>query len=468
MARLPTEIVALRRALGAELARYREASPLDQTQLGLRTNYSRTSISHIEHGRQFPDRRFWEAADSALGAGGALLARHDVVVEQITHRMVAELQAARHGRYNGHTEGDPQHLPRPLITDDKYAQDDVNRRELLRLMSLAGSMMTVPLALDAIDFERVQHAGKHPSQLDAAVLDDYAVVNQQLWQTYSKSTAKRAVMPAVREHLGALVASLEEVQTGAARYRLSMLAGDLFQLCGEVFFDSNRYADAAQCYTLAAAASREANAFDLWACAMTRHAFIGIYEEQHHNARVLLDGAQRFATKGDPALPTRHWVAAVQAQAHAGLGEFGACQRALDRAEQVNHLPAPVTATRGWLRFEGSRLDEERGACYVELGRPELAEPVLTRALRRSISTRRRGSVLTDLARAGAQSVDVDQVVMYGAAALDVMRQTGSAGYVGRKLTALPTQLEPFLCDRHIRHLVTQIHHTATATRTSS
>ena len=33
------------------------------------------------------------------------------------------------------------------------------------------------------------------------------------------------------------------------------------------------------CYTLAATASNEADAFDLWACAITRHAFIEMHEQ---------------------------------------------------------------------------------------------------------------------------------------------------------------------------------------------
>ena len=54
----------------------------------------------------------------------------------------------------------------------------------------------------------------------------------------------------------------------------------------------------------------------------------------------------------------------------------------------------------GWLRFDGSHLAEERGTCYLALGRADLAEAALTEALGQSVSLRRRGSLLTDLARA--------------------------------------------------------------------
>lgn len=47
----------------------------------------------------------------------------------------------------------------------------------------------------------------------------------------------------------------------------------------------------------------------------------------------------------------------------------------------------------GWLRFDDIRLAEERGACFVELRRPDLAEAALTEALGQGISLRRRGIV---------------------------------------------------------------------------
>lgn len=115
------------------------------------------------------------------------------------------------------------------------------------------------------------------------------------------------------------------------------------------------------------------------------------------------------------------------------------------------------------MRFDGSRLAEERGACYVELGRPDLAEPVLRDALSQDLSLRRRGGVLTDLAMVGVQRRDPTQVVMYASATLDVARQTNSA-VVGRRLRHLQRGLAPLSSDGHVRHLDEQI----TALTTSS
>jgi hypothetical protein len=246
---------------------------------------------------------------------------------------------------------------------------------------------------------------------------------------------------------------------------LCALAADLFQLAGEIMFDADRYTEAAHCYTLATTASQEADAFDLWACALTRHAFIGVYERQFADAAPMLELAGTIARRGDRTLSTRHWVYTVHAQALAGLDDIGTCQRALDAADEVHNLSGRVH-NGGWLRFDGTRLAEERGTCYVELQRPDRAEPILLTALGQDLSLRRRGGVLTNLAMVGAQRHDPDQVVMYANAALDIARHTRS-GVVAHRLGHLRTHLAPLLADGHVRHLSQQITGLATSSPTA-
>jgi len=332
--------------------------------------------------------------------------------------------------------------------------ETVIRREVLRLASVAGALLVSQPGEPPLDWERLEYFSR-TSRLDSVTIEDLARLNSRLWRVFAAVKRKRTTLPFVREQLDLLTDALRRPHGEDVHKRLCVLAADLFQLAGEIFFDSNQYTHAAHCYTLAVAASKEATAFDLWACAMTRHAFIGIYERQFDKSSSMLELAAGIASRGDSTLSTSQWVQVVRAQSLAGLGELDACQRALDMSEQVQQLTGRVH-TGGWLRFDGSRLAEERGACYVELGRHDLAEVALIQALNQDLSARRRGSVLIDLAMISVQRRDPECLVMYAGAALDTARQTGS-GVIGRKLQSLQDQLTPFLSDSHVRYLSEQI-----------
>jgi transcriptional regulator with XRE-family HTH domain len=324
--------------------------------------------------------------------------------------------------------------------------DDMQRREALRLFSMVGTMLALPAG---------PSPGTAASRPRAIGVAAYGQLNGHLWQVYALASSKAEVLPLVRRQLTVLTEGLAEPEGTDNHQRLCALAGDLFQLAGEIYFDANAYTDAAHCYSLAAHASKEAGAYDLWACAMTRHAYLSVYDRKFSDAVPMLDLAAALARRGDSSLSTRHWVAAVQAEAYAGLGDLNACQRALDTAEQVQSLPGMVH-NGGWLRFDGARLAEERGTCYATLGRVDLAETALADALQQTLSPRRRAGVLTDLAMIGAQRRDPDRVITYADEALAEARESGS-GMVGRKLLGLQRHLPPLLANKQIQRLDSEI-----------
>jgi transcriptional regulator with XRE-family HTH domain len=325
--------------------------------------------------------------------------------------------------------------------------DEMIRREFLRLMSIAGA------AISASETQVV--AGEVQELAASGDIDSLDRMNSHLWQIFSLSSSKGTVYPVVREQLHELTRRLKSVKTQGAHRQLCAITGDLFQIAGEIFFDNNRYTDAAHCYTLAANASKEAGDYDLWACALTRHAFIGMYEQRFDETSPLLDAAERVARSGDDQMSTRYWVAAVRAEVFARIGDFDACNRALDEAEKVQSLSGRVHNS-GWLRFDGSRLAEERGTCYVALGRPDLAEAALMDALKQPLSSRRRSGVLTDLAVLGIQRRDIDQLLTYTHSVMELAQRTHS-GYISRKLQELQGNLAPLLSDHRVSHLSEQI-----------
>lgn len=412
--------------------------------LARRVPCDRGLISRYVNAKQEPSLRMAQRLDEALRADGKLLALAQI--DRHTGRLGAESPVVADLAGAG-TDA--------VAVSRKAELIDVNRRELLRTLSMTGAALAICPAADNLDWEQLDNfAGRHATP-DADALEGLAALNEHLWRVFVLSRSKNALLPFVRDQLDVLTDGFRRAGSAASYHHLCELASSLYQLAGEILFDSNQYTDAAQCYTLAATAAREAEMPDLWACALTRHAFIGVYEQEFGKAAPMLELATAIAQRGDSALATRHWVAIVEAQALAGLGDLGACQRALDAASQVDSL-GEGSQNGGWLRFDASRLAEERAACYVRLQRPDLADSALADALRLSLSARRRASVLADLAAIGAQRGELDQVVAHADAAIELFQQTGS-GVVARKLSGLQRYLAPLLNDTTIRDLSSRI-----------
>ncbi|MFF0111935.1 helix-turn-helix transcriptional regulator [Streptomyces prasinus] len=329
------------------------------------------------------------------------------------------------------------------------AFDDMIRRDFLRLVAVTGAI--TPLAPD--EAEAMTEAAERSSA------GDFHRMNEHLWQVFQLARSKQSVLGVVQDQLG----SLNEAMKAGSSCRtddLCTAVANVFQLVGELAFDGNRYGDAAAAYTVAASASGEARAFDLWACALVRHAYVDVYGKRFAEAVDLLDAAWKVAVRGDRHLPTRYWVASVQAEVYAGMGDVDSCERALEVAERVTDLPGPVH-TSGWLRFDGERLPEGRGARYVQLGRLDLAESALERALKgdglsKGMASRRRAAVLTDLALIGARRRDADQVLAFADEALQLARRSGS-GYVAHRLQALQAELAPLGRNRRVAELGAEI-----------
>jgi len=323
------------------------------------------------------------------------------------------------------------------------------RREFLRVLTISGVLTVLP-------FDEAEALADGVHRGNPA---DFARMNSHLWQVYQLARSKGAVYPVVRDQLTILNEALSERRHGSSLPLLTATA-DLFQLAGEVAFDADRYMDAAASYGLAATIGKEAGAYDLWACALVRHAYLDMSEHQYGKAIEVLGAAERVAARGDGTLSTRHWVASVQAEAYAGLGDRTGCEKALARAEEVQHL-GETSTNGGWLRFDGTRLAEERGARYVQLGRLTLAEETLERALNQSAlasghSYRRRGAVLVDLAVIGAKRRDPEQVVEYAREALDLVHAS-SSGYVARRLRSLRDEFGPLNQDHRVAGLGAEI-----------
>jgi transcriptional regulator with XRE-family HTH domain/tetratricopeptide (TPR) repeat protein len=404
--------VASRRS---HLARRRKELGLSQERLAELIRSDRTTIGRIERGETTPHPHTRDRLSRALR----------VTPEQLTALL------ARDDTAQPASASEPASYGSVVLDLHTTGVNDMHRRILLRQIGFAGAMLLVPPGLDAEEHIEARLSG------DPGRLGD---LNSHLWQVFALSPAKQTVYPLVEKQLRVIIDRLDSSRSDAEHRAICALASELFQLAGEICFDGAHYADAAHCYTLAASAAKESRAHDHWACALTRHAYVSMFDRRYQQASTVLSAAAKVAARGDSQLTTRHWVASVRAQAYAGLRDTDGCERALDAAQQINGVHNPVTPG-GWLRFDGSRLDEERGTCYLNLGRSELAAAALTSAFERTTSSRRRGSVLAELAVVGVRRRDPDEVLQHAHAARDLAERSPSPGYVGHKLRTLQTHL---------------------------
>ncbi|MER7416477.1 helix-turn-helix transcriptional regulator [Micromonospora peucetia] len=105
--RISSQRVAdVRRDLGRHLAAWRAAAGLTQMQLAKTICYSRSSVANAEIGRDTSIRRFWQDADRAVDAQGALLAAFDQVAALVRDLHTQQAQARDEQRQ--------QHADRPV------------------------------------------------------------------------------------------------------------------------------------------------------------------------------------------------------------------------------------------------------------------------------------------------------------------------------------------------------------------
>jgi transcriptional regulator with XRE-family HTH domain/tetratricopeptide (TPR) repeat protein len=338
---------------------------------------------------------------------------------------------------------------------------DKKRRELLRVLSIAGGVLITPLTMPELDWDRIEKSVTGLSSIDNTVLEDLAAINSRYWNLYLATTSKASVLHGVMGQLETLVLFLREPLGTSKHQQLCILSSELSQLAGEIFFDMHDYESAQACYGFATVAAKDAGAYDLWACSLVRHAFLPLYEAsytQHiayyKDALSLLQGAHRLTEQGDSSLPTKYWVAAVEAEATSGVHDLVSCQRALDQAQGVLEKK---TQNPTWIRFNGTRLPALQGACYVRLQQPDLAIPALQDALQQFPKPdRKRGLAVADLATALLQCHEVEQACAYIQDAIDIAAYSSST-FLRQRIQRLWIHLEPFADTISVRKLEQQI-----------
>ncbi|MGH3568153.1 MAG: helix-turn-helix transcriptional regulator, partial [Pseudonocardia sp.] len=176
MGRDSDQLAALRASLGRQLAVLRKDAGFTQGQLARRMGYSRSSISHIEAGRQTPCREFWQHTDTVVEAAGALVTAHaDLVVAAQRHEPPVPDVPNSPAHKSASAPGSIQ-----LHEPDGW-EDEMRRRKFIRLLGRAGTTVVIAQIASTVNVdeqERVMRAVAVPSRVDEKVIENFDAIFQ--------------------------------------------------------------------------------------------------------------------------------------------------------------------------------------------------------------------------------------------------------------------------------------------------
>jgi tetratricopeptide (TPR) repeat protein len=264
---------------------------------------------------------------------------------------------------------------------------DVNRRDFLRHSALAGAAaLTFPdwlsRASDTEANDRLAWALERPSRVDLATVSDMEAITAAHRRSY-RQLSVHALLPQTESQFQAVTELLQRQQPLKLRQRLIAVAGETAMLAGTLrFIDLYDFELGHSNLDLAMMAAQEAEARELGAFVLGCMGFHARYSGKPKEAVDLIEQARNAAARVASPL-TRGWLAAVASEVHAVAGDAAASLGAL---EQASHAldQADEDDEASWIgvgTFNQAKLEAYHGVCYLQLGRPADAVPVLTKAL---------------------------------------------------------------------------------------
>src|ERR1017187_2412854 len=313
--REPEAIANARCVLGTQLAACRRAAGLSQVQLAKKIGFSRSSIANVETGRQNVPRKFWESADTAVSAGGTLVATHDEVETAARRARVGVRQTA----------AGPGPVDLPVIY--------VGAQPLPASAPTAAS--SAAIETDVVAAAAAQ-AGAHARSAAATAIGP-GTIEQLTTEVVRLSRAYVAGAPlplftAMHQALGRVQAALDAKAYPAQARDLNFLAGALCGLMANASLDLGRE-DAAD--DLARAAWTYGTIIEhdpLIGWARGTQALAAIWDHRYADAAQYAEDGQSHLAVGMGAARLQ----AIRARALVGHGDFAQARAAIKAAADAS------------------------------------------------------------------------------------------------------------------------------------
>ncbi len=357
---------------------------------------------------------------------------------------------------------------------EELGNTNMDRRDFIRNTTHAGIGLLFTPAHDLLSQEllkRCTRALKKSSTIDTDLLGYIYKRTDNYWQDRDNaSVASYDLLGYALEHFEKTVALLEGSLLPAQRIQLCTVVGGTALLVGHLFYDLSKYARANEYYNIAITAAQEANNSTLQAVAWGRTTQVWIYSgntqqahaEEHYKVGLTCIQKARHLITQSTSTTVNAWLAAVEAEVQAKLGNRKACLMALDEAERIGNQQSPHEDSY-WINFDQSLLAGYKGTCLQQLYRPQDpqtnhfvvdARQVLTDALSQLHPTlmRRQPIYLADIAGTFVRQREVEEACSQAIKALAITAQIKSQPVLQRVLT-IRSQLEPWKDTQHVNNL---------------
>lgn len=406
---------ALKRELGREIRRLRQARDLSQTALAQRINYHRVSVTQVEMGRQDLSRQFVERLEDALGAPGELLAIHDQLVAARIERQGAGSSA----------------VPAPAVAPSLSAVDEgdiLNRRLVLR--SAAALAATAPLGIGSPTLSAA-------AATDSAPIEHFRRMRKVLIDS-DNLFGPAGVIPAVYEQVQVLQ-RLRRSTRGADGEALLHIQIQFGECAAWLHQDQGDHETARFWTDRALEWSHMAREPELTTSILARKAQLA---GDMQDAMTAIGVAEAAADMAPPGTRMAAVATTYAAHGYALAGDRAACARAYGQAHELlagTHVD-PESTWGVWL--DASYIEVQRARSQVVLGNYAAAAEGFEHAIDELPDgyPRDRGVYLARAALAHAGVQDADQAAALGMQALAIGAETGSG-----RITAELRQLDGIL-----------------------
>ena len=266
-------------------------------------------------------------------------------------------------------------LAKTLTTDHSDGTlDEVKRRQFLKTVTAAaaGALPGMGLTdeLNGDILERLSRVLAGPNRIDMATLDYLDRRIAGYWHDYhvTKLPGQNLILFAVND-LSRVVALLERPLTPSHRIRLESIAARAALSVGAFLWDTRSYIRSRGFLRTAITAARNAGDTTLAAVAWGWSSFGWTYDTSEDDSGLR---ALRCAQAGREICGANSavgsWLACVEAEVQANLGDKSASMSALRDAMQFSHVPKAGDDVE-WSRFDDAGRAGFVGVCMLRLGR---------------------------------------------------------------------------------------------------